>query len=497
MSKREEEESSEINILVKNTAILASPKILIFILGLIKTKVIAYFLGTVGFGVVDQLSSTLTYIRQSTLSFLPDGMVKLLAKEKSEDFNKDEIGAIIKTYFYLLVPIILVVVGLTYIFADSITIFVFGDIKYRKYLLLGICALPISFVGLSIGALLKAFKEIKSIAIKDIAIFAINFLIFIPLVYYLKEWGAVISVVLSFLVSFAVSFFLVRKNVFYRYHIAFGKILKAKFSNKHFKELLAFVSVGIIGGTFRVFENMASRAIVVNDLGVDKIGLYAPISKWQTLFIGFILPAVYTYLYPRLSEAKGDKDIISVVNDVIRMITFLTLPFILVGISTREWIIPLFYSNEFGEASLYLPYHFSFLFFMVWGTILEQIFAPTGRLKALLVFLIVIYSLSLVMIYYLIPPYGLYGYLLKFTVTPFVALIVLFFYWKKEIGFSVRKVNVQLVSYAVFSAALMVLIKDTSIILQILIAVILTLLLVLFLSKNEKKTILKKLKIKK
>lgn len=426
---------------------------------------------------------------------MPDGMVKLIAKEKAEKFDKTIIAAIVKTYFLMIIPVIITAVTLSLIFADQVTLFVFGDIQYKNYFLIGLIGLPVSFIASSFRSILKAFKEIRSFATAEIYSLIINFLLFFPLVYFFGVLGGVISVALYFVVGLLVVFSLVRKNVFKKYGITFKLIREAVFSKIHYKELLTFIGIGFVAGTFKVFENMASRAIVVNNLGIDHIGIYSPITKWQVLFIGFILPSIFTYLYPRLSESKTNEEIISVVNDVIRMITFLVLPFIIIGISTRQWIIPLFYSKEFLEASIYLPYHFAFLLFMVWGIILMHLFAPTGRVKLELVFHVVINALSLLMVYYFVPKIGLYGYLLKFTVTPLVQLIAFFIFWKKEISFSLKRENIFISFYAVFCCALMLIIKDLHPIFQVSIAIVLISFMAFFMKKQERNFLLRKLKL--
>lgn len=483
----------EIKTLAKNTVILASPKVLKFFVGLVKTKFIAVFLGVTGLGIIDQLTNTVVQIRRLSLSFLPDGMVKLIAQQNAEEINLGKIASIIKTYFIMVIPLAFFMTALGYLFADEITLYIFGDSKYKIYFLIGFTALPITIFSTSFRAFLKAYKEIKSFAFAEIIIIIINLIIFVPLVYYYKIMGGVIYSALSFFVTLVVILYVVRKNVFKKYNITFNAVREAVLSKKYYKELMAFIGVGVVAGSFRVFEIIATRAIVVDDLGIDQLGVYAPITKWGSLFVGFILPSIFTYLYPRLSEAKDNMDIISVVNDVIRLLTFVILPFIIIGISTREWIIPLFYSKDFMEATIYLPYHFSALLMVVWSTIFEQIFAPTGRLRVFLIFVIVINTISLALVYYLVPIVGLYGFMARFTIIPILTLIVYVLFWKREIKFSLKMENVKVVLYALFCCVILLLMKDTNVFLQ-LFSIALIFPMLFLLNKKEKGFLLKKIK---
>lgn len=483
----------ELKILAKNTIILASPKVIKFAVGILRAKFIAIFLGTTGAGIIDQLHYTISQIRTITLSSLPDGMVKLIAEQNGIKFDIEKIAGIIKTYILMVIPLTIIMTILGYIFADEITLYVFGEIKYKLYFQIGFIAFPVTILTTTLRAPLKAFKEIKSFAIAEILIIIINLIVFIPLIYFFKIPGGVVYVTLSFVTSFFVTYSLMRKNVMKKYNINFSDIKSALFSKFYFRQLIAYMGVGVIGGTYFIFTEITTRAIVVNELGIDKLGIYSPITRWAGLFVGFILPSVYTYLYPRLSESKNDQEIIKVINSVIRLITFIALPFIIVGISIREWIIPLFYSIDFMEATKYLPYHFSTLIFFIWSSILSQLFYATGRLKSYLIFGLVINSISLAVVYYLVPEVGLYGYLAKFIIVPLVTMLTYFLFWRYEIKLKIEKDNVKVMLYAILSSLLLLLLKDYEVYLQIL-AITLISMLYLLLKKEEKEFILKKLK---
>lgn len=462
-------------------------------MGILRAKFIAVFLGLTGAGIIDQLQDTITQIRNFTLSGLSDGMVKLIAQQNGIEIDIAKVASIIKTYLIMIIPITITVTILGYIYADEITVYILGDIKYKLYFQIGFAALPLTILSSTARALLKAYKEIRSFATAEILIIIINLIIFLPLVYFYRIPGGVVYVTLSFLVTFLVIFFLMKKNVFKKHNIIFSDIKNALFSKKYFKELLTFVSFGIVGGIFYIFTEVTIRAIVVNDLGIDKLGLYTPITRWSNLFLGFIMPAIYTYLYPRLSEAKSDKEIVDVVNDVFRLFTFMALPFIIIGISIRQWIIPLFYSKEFIEASIYLPYHFSTLMFVIWSSIFAQIFWPTGRLKNQFIFVIFINTLSLVLIYYLVPIHGLYGYLTKFTIVPLITIVMYFLFWRNRINFKFKKENVKIMLYSILCSVLLLVMKDNVIYLQLL-SIALIIVLFFLLKKQEKEFLFNKLK---
>ena len=483
----------ELKILAKNTIVLASPKVFKFFVGILRSKLIAVFLGTTGVGVINQLQTIIRQFSAFTLSSLPDGIVKLIAKENSLNSDKKVISSIIKTYMLMILPTTLIVTILGYTFSKEITLFVFGEIKYELYFQIGFSALPISILSSSAFALLKAYKKIKSIALAEILIIVINLFIFIPLIYFYKITGGVIYVALSYLVTFIIYRYFAKKDILKIISITYYDIRKSKSKNKYFKELLGFMGIGLFLGTYMIFVELYTRSILINELGIDKIGIYTPILAWAGLFVGFILPSLKTYLFPRISEAKSDIEITALVNDVIRLMTFITLPFIIIGISIRHWILPLFYSKDFIEAAIYLPYHFSALLFIIWTYAFVQIFAPTGRLKHLFVFAMIHHTLALAIAYFLIPKFGLYGYMAKFIIPSIISTFIYFIFFIYAIRFKLKSENIKLIIFSLFCITVLLILQNSQMYLFYT-SLIFLLALILLLKKQERLFILNKIK---
>ena len=123
--------------------------------------------------------------------------------------------------------------------------------------------------------------------------------------------------------------------------------MKAKVNKEVIKELFVFAGFGLTAGVSLIFTETITRSFVVNKLGVSQIGIYSPILIWTSLFSGLIMPSITTYLYPRYCECKSDKELGTIMNDSLRFVTLLMLPFILISIPIRFQIIPLFYSSQF------------------------------------------------------------------------------------------------------------------------------------------------------
>lgn len=298
--------------------------------------------------------------------------------------------------------------------------------------------------------------------------------------------------VISFLTTLLVYEYFSRKKVLQKLGITFNSIKQSAFKFKYFKELMGFMAFGLSAGVYEIITDLTTRSIIVNELCVEKIGVYSLIVAWAGLFTGFVLPSLTTYLFPRIAEAKTDREIVGVVNDVIRLMTFITVPFIILGITTRDWLIPMFYSKDFMEASVYLPFHFAALIFTPISFAFAQIFAPTGRLKYFLPIIIFHNTLSLALVYFLTPQYGLYGWMARFTITPLITSFIYFGFWYFKIGFRFQKENAIMLLIFIFVLLFYILFRNQLTILYIALPFSFILLWFMLL-KNEKGYILQKI----
>jgi O-antigen/teichoic acid export membrane protein len=322
--------------------------------------------------------------------------------------------------------------------------------------------------------------------------------IFIPLLYFLGITGAVIFVTASLLTTLAVNHYFAKIKILNIYNISITDILRANINWKSIKVLFVFAGFGITAGLALIASETITRSIIVTSIGINKIGIYSPVSSWSGLFTGFIIPSIGTYLYPRLCETKTNSEIVGILNDSLRFVTLMMIPFLLLSIPIRFQIIPLFYTHEFSEAGYYLPWHFLGLLFFLWMYTFTQAMTATGRIKMEGVILIIMCLTDITVVYFLVPIVGLYGFMLKFIVSPVIFFVFYFLYFKYQIQFKLKKENLHLMVYLIVSFILMITLETYLIhyyLVNLVIGACLIGISFFLLNKSEKDFILKKLKI--
>ncbi len=486
----------ELRLLLKNTTYLIFSRIVQFFCGIIGSKLIAVFLGTIGAGILAQLQSISSQMASLSLMSINNGLVKQIAEQKSSDNFERKLTELLKSYIAIIIPVTLISLTLLFIFSKEITVYIFGEEKYYNYFLIGLVSLPILIINSISFAVLKGHKQIKYIARSEIIVSLINFTLFIPLIYFWGIKGAVISVPVSLVNYLIFNHYYAKTKILALYKISIKKIYSSGIKRDAIKELLTFAGVGIISGTVFMVSEISCRSIVVNKLGIDQLGIYKPVISWAALFIGFIMPSLTTYLYPRFSEARSNKEISGVLNDVLRLISFSMIPLLFLAIPIKYQIIPFFYSNEFISAGDYLPWHFLGTLIYLWMFSIRAVLTPSGRIKLHGSLIVINSLLDLSIVYLLVPVYGLYGYMLKFIVSPILFTPFLLIYLRKKINFSIEKKNVFIMLYTFLCTLLITVISyynASHYLVNFFIGFILTLIAIAFLSYSERVYVLDKI----
>ena len=440
----------ELKNIVKNSSILVLPRIVDFILRIIKTKLMAMIIGTTGIGIVSQLSQVFNQLSNLSTFSMTSGTTKLIAKKNAEN-NTKEISRIIKTSIAIILPVMVIIYFAGFFFSENITKFILGENSLNKYFIIVFITFPLVTFSSIFRSILMGFKNVRHLAYSDLLKTVLSFLISIPLIIFFKIDGAVIAFAITLCIGFIfLYYYTVKRNLNYK-GISIQSIVKANFSKDYMRELITIGSIGMFLGYLEVFVEIFYRGYLVTHVGINGVGIYAPIIAWSGLFTGFIYPAVSQYIFPRLSETKNDQEVVMIINDLIRFLTFAILPFVLLGIAFRGVLIQLFYSKDFIEASVYLPLHFFGILWFSWWYALMQIFIPTGRIKKFVPFSLIFGVITFAIIFFGVPRFGLWGWALKFSVMPIIGVTTLYIYFKKEIKLKLEKKNILIVVYSLIS----------------------------------------------
>lgn len=120
------------------------------------------------------------------------------------------------------------------------------------------------------------------------------------------------------------------------------------------REWRAMVTLGfafMLSGLVTTLGHLAARTLVQRELGPEALGQFQAAWAIGMTYLGFVLGAMATDYYPRLTAAISDTATATrLVNEQTEVALLLCAPVLLAMLGLAPWVIHLLYSAEFGPA---------------------------------------------------------------------------------------------------------------------------------------------------
>lgn len=326
----------------RSSAITGGASAITIIIGIIKVKVLATVLGPAGVGLMGLYQNTMSVA--STLASC--GLVSSGVRQVAAAAGEASVLATVRRALWLS-NILLGLIGMITIWAlrEPIAIWVFGDTAYGVevgWLGLGVL---LTLIAGSQMALLQGLRRTGDLArVSVISAFA-GSAVGILLVFWLKIDGVVWFVLAAPLVSILVSTYyaarLPRPESACRW-LPIGQ------------QWMVLLKLGVplmAAGLLTLVSQLATRSIILRELGLDASGNFQAAWTISMNYIGFVLGAMGVDYFPRLTAVVGDDSQASrLVNEQTEMALLLAGPVLLAMLSFAPWVIHLLYSASFSQA---------------------------------------------------------------------------------------------------------------------------------------------------
>lgn len=116
--------------------------------------------------------------------------------------------------------------------------------------------------------------------------------------------------------------------------------------------LLRLGFIFMAAGLAPVAGQLLVRVLVQRDLGIEALGHFQAAWVISMTYIGFILRAMGTDYYPRLTAVIGDSAIVNrMANEQTEVALLLASPVLLAMLALAPWVIQLLYSSAFVESA--------------------------------------------------------------------------------------------------------------------------------------------------
>ena len=329
---------------LKSTASIGLASVIHAALGIVRTKCVALLLGPAGVGLIGTYTSILSVAGTLAGMGITSSGVRHIA-EAAGQADVQRIAAAANALRWATRVLGLAGAFLTFLFAPLLSEWTFGN--HDHSMALRILAVTVFFTCLSGGqvALLQGLRRIGDLVRVNIVGSLVGTFVGVPLVWF---WGMDAIVPLLVCVPAAAvlsSWFFVRRVPVPRVHLSWAEVLR------ECRPLLGLGFAMMASALLSVLVGYFLRLVVLRKLGIEAAGQYQAAATLSLMYVGFVLGAMGTDFYPRLTAACHDANAMHrVLNEQTEISILLAAPGILATLTLAPLIIRVFYSRAFGDA---------------------------------------------------------------------------------------------------------------------------------------------------
>lgn len=331
--------------ILRSSSIIGGASAINIIVGLLRMKVAAVLLGPVGVGLIG-LFTNLAGVATGVAG-LGAGTVgtRQIAEAAGQD-DPARIALVRRSLFWLTLALALVGGMAFWLLRETLAVRVLGDASLAGPLGWLSIAVALSVAAASQNALLNGMRRIGDIARVSVGSAVLSTVGAIIALWWLGRDGIVLYVLVAPLASFLLGHWYVSRLP--------GPVeFKASLSAlaDQWRVMLKLGFAFMVAGLAGTIGQLAVRTLVQRELGVDALGHFHSAWAISMTYIGFVLGAMGTDFYPRLTAVIQDPVAVNrLVNEQTEVALLLAAPVLLAMLALAPWVIRLLYSVEFVEA---------------------------------------------------------------------------------------------------------------------------------------------------
>ncbi len=423
-------EKKEYGLIIKSLSILGSAQVVSLIIALLRSKVIAVFLGPVGMGIAGLFNTTIDVFSSVTSLGLDKSGVKEISfiRENSEaDSYKQVISLLKRLSMYT------AIVGafLMLCFSYSLSYIVFKSYDYVgafMWLALALLFKQLSQVNL---AILQGLRVVKLLAKANMYGSVIGLVFSFPMYYYLGIKAIVPAIIITNLIAFFISSFYQKKQ--YKIQKEDSSIFQVFIKGKDLLKLgvlLNFTSIVSLVATygFQIYLTSVSS--------LEIVGFYLAGIAILNYSVNIVFNAMSMDYYPRLAAVHNSNNKLRGVIEKQSIIALLIITPIIISFSVfSPLFVKILYSSKFLDILVFVKWAIFGMFFKAISWSVGYSFIAKGDskvfLKTTIIFNLLFFCLNIVGFNLL----GLQGLGVSFFVYYALHLIAVYFIANKRYKF--------------------------------------------------------------
>ncbi|WP_374555886.1 O-antigen translocase [Thermomonas sp.] len=331
--------------ILRSTSIVGGASVINIAVGLLRTKVAALLLGPAGVGLIGLLQSMMT--TGASIAGLGVGNVgtRQIA-EASATGGLEAVAATRRALFLLTLMLSAAGALLFWLLRDELALRVLGDRNGSADVAWLAVGLALTVASASQSALLNGMRRIGDLARISVYSGMLSTLAAIVAVWWWGRGGILAFVLAAPAASFLLGHWYVAKLGRLQVPATSWSVLAGQW-----RAMLTLGAAFMVSGLVTNLGQLAARTVIQRDLGPEALGHFQAAWLISMTYLGFVLGAMGTDYYPRLTAAIREPDQVNrLVNEQTEVALLLAGPAFLAMLALAPWIIALLYSREFSEA---------------------------------------------------------------------------------------------------------------------------------------------------
>jgi len=420
--------------ILRSSSIVGGAQAANYVISLLRVKIVAVLLGPSGVGLIGLYTSAIGLV--GTVSGLGVGAsgVREIVRANARD-NPEEIARTVIVLRRACWATGFLGWALAVLFREPISIAMTGSPEHGAAVALLGATLLLGAVSSGQLALLQGLRRIGDLARANVTGALAGSIVTIVIYFALGEAGVVPSLITAALVTLACSYWFARRVAFTPASIGWRETWRG------FTGLVGLGLAFMWGGLLSAGVDLLTRAIIVRRFGVEGAGMYQAAWALSGVFASFVLSAMGTDFYPRLTAAIGDREkAVRAVNEQTEIGVLLALPGLLAALVFAPLAVRLLYAPQFLPAAELLPWMALGVFGRVVSWPVGFVQLAMGASRWFVATETIFFGLQAMMTYWLVERCGIAGaayafaaiYALHVAATLWVARVLIGFTWSRE-----------------------------------------------------------------
>lgn len=271
-----------------------------FVLGLISTKIISFFLGAPGMALMGSFRNLSMLLKSLATLGISNSIIKLFVENKND---KQELALIYSTFFWVFLSISTLFGGLTLVFSTTISNYLFYTSSYSLPIQLFGISLPFMVINTFWLAIFNGLEKFKSLVVIQIIATFLVFGTTAFLIWKAKLMGGLFSFAAGELVMVLVTYFFIRKESIY-----FKFDIQRVISNKYLKIIKNFSLMALVSGIISPMTAVIIRNAIVTTHSINDAGIWDAINRVSNFYMVFFTTGLSMYYIPKLAALQTDSE---------------------------------------------------------------------------------------------------------------------------------------------------------------------------------------------